>query len=121
MSRNKKRNWTLYFNDMIDCCYKIQTYTEGFDIDSFENTGLNFDATIRNFQILGEAASNIPDEIVNLLPEVDWENIIAMRHKIVHGYFGIRIEILWDAVQTKIPDLEQKLEKFRTAHPDLFK
>ena len=66
------RDWRLYLEDMIDCCQKIIDYTSGLDMPVFKDTSLVYDATLRNLEILGEAAKNIPEDIRGRYPQVEW-------------------------------------------------
>jgi uncharacterized protein with HEPN domain len=69
------------------------------------------DAVVRNLEIIGEAAKHLPAEAKTLMPQVDWSKAAAFRDVIAHGYFGLDLHIIWDVVQTKIPPLNQSVEK----------
>lgn len=64
------REWKLYFDDLLGFCEKVMSYTHGFAREQFEVSGLNYDATLWNVQLYGEAAKNIPEEIRNQIPEI---------------------------------------------------
>jgi uncharacterized protein with HEPN domain len=68
--------------------------TNGFDQDTFILTGLNYDATVRNLELIGKAATHIPDEIRKSYPLIPWRQIIATRNRLIHGYLGIDNEVL---------------------------
>jgi len=110
MSKFSEREWHFYLNDMIDFAQKVLTYTEGLDQADFVASGLNYDATLRNLELIGEAATHIPDEICTSHEEIPWRMIIATRNRLIHGYLGIDNDILWDIIQNRIPDLLASLK-----------
>ncbi len=108
-----KREWKLFLNDMKASCRKILAYTKGMDKKSFNSNHMAVDAVIRNFEILGEACNNLPDEIKKKNPGVPWRQITAFRNRIIHEYFGISMDIVWEIIQDDIPELKKKLGKVK--------
>jgi uncharacterized protein with HEPN domain len=109
MSDIPPREWRFYLDDMIDFGEKIITYTEGLDQDAFVVSGLNYDATVRNLELLGEAATHIPNEIRQSNPQLPWRLIIATRNRLIHGYLGIDNDTLWSVIRSDIPALLPQL------------
>jgi len=105
MSEAVAREWRFYLDDMIGFAEKVLTYTEGFDQQRFIDSGLNYDATVRNLELIGEAATHIPDTVRQSNPQIPWRMIIAMRNRLIHGYLGIDNDTLWSIIQTDIPAL----------------
>ncbi len=66
---------------------------------------------VRNLEIVGEAAKHLPEEVKALTPDVDWSKVAGFRDVIVHGYFGLDVHVIWDAVQSKVPALIPSVEK----------
>ncbi|MFZ5799650.1 MAG: DUF86 domain-containing protein [Desulfobulbus sp.] len=97
-----EREWRFYLDDMITFAEKVLAYTEGLDLERFAASGLNYDATVRNLELLGEAATHIPDAIRAGHPEIPWRQIIATRNQLIHGYLGIDNDILWSIVKDDI-------------------
>ena len=105
MSDAGKREWRIYLDDMIDFAGKVLAYTDGLDQAGFVASGLNYDATLRNLELIGEAATHIPDEIRSAHPDIPWRMIVATRNRLIHGYLGIDDDTLWSIVQDDVPEL----------------
>jgi uncharacterized protein with HEPN domain len=95
----------MFLGDMQSCIGKIQAYTAGMTLESFSNNPLVMDATLRNLEILGEAATNIPSDIRSQFQTIPWREIVDTRNKLIHGYAGLDDEIVWDIVSHDIPRL----------------
>lgn len=98
MSNQLQREWHFYLDDMLGFAEKVLCYTEGFDQQSFVVSGLNYDATVRNLELIGEAATHIPESIRLKTPEIPWRMIIATRNRLIHGYLGIDNDTLWSII-----------------------
>lgn len=107
----EKRDITLFLQDIIDSIEKIRIYTQGMSYEDFLQDDKTKDAVIRNLEIIGEAAKNIPKEIREKYPEVDWKSAIGMRDRIIHGYFGVSFLIVWETIKNDLPDFESKIRK----------
>ncbi len=105
MSEALQREWRFYLDDMIGFAEDIIAYTDGFTQTRFIKSSLNYDATVRNLELTGEAATHIPDIIRENNPQVPWRQIIATRNRLIHGYLGIDNDTLWSIIQTDIPSL----------------
>lgn len=105
MSDPTKREWRFYVDDMIGFAEKILSYTSGLEKTEFLESELIFDATLRNLELIGEAANHIPDDIHTLHTEIPWRMIIATRNRLIHGYLGIDNDVIWSIIQDDIPEL----------------
>lgn len=105
MSDAPMREWRFYIDDMIDAGRKVLAYTDGLDQVAFVASGLNYDATVRNLEIIGEAATHVPDDIRDSHPQIPWRQIIATRKRLIHGYLGIDNDTVWSIVRDDIPQL----------------
>ena len=105
MSEAVAREWRFYLDDMIGFAERVLSYTEGFDQQCFIDSGLNYDATLRNLELIGKAATHIPDTVRQSNPQIPWRMIIATRNRLIHGYLGIDNDTLWSIIQTDIPTL----------------
>ena len=77
-----------------------------------KSTGLQ-DQIIRRIQVIGEAVKNLPDDLKRSHPEVPWRDIAGMRDIVIHQYFGIDLEFVWNVLTKDIPDLKLKILKIR--------
>ncbi len=114
-SERAPREWRFYLEDMIGFAGKVQVYTAGFDKAGFETSGLNYDATLRNLELIGEAATHIPAGVREAAPGVPWRLVIATRNRLIHGYLGIDGDTLWSIIQDDIPVLLLQLTALRNA------
>ena len=98
---------------MIKFAGNVLDYTEGLDQTGFVESSLTYDATLRNLELIGEAATHIPDEVRATHPEIPWRVIVATRNQLIHGYLGIDDDTIWSIVQDDIPELLPLLRNFR--------
>ncbi len=105
-----KRKPDLLIKDILDSISKIQRYTSGLSLPDFLQDEKTFDAVIRNFEIIGEAASRLPEEFKDKFPDIDWARIRGFRNRIVHDYMGIDPQIVWTIITHYLPILRKDLE-----------
>jgi len=106
-----EREWRFYIKDMIRFAQNVLTYTDGLGQNGFVTSALNYDATLRNLELIGEAATHIPENIRNANPAIPWRMIIATRNRLVHGYLGIDDDTLWSIIQDDVPELLSALRQ----------
>ena len=109
-----EREWRFYLDDMIGFAKNVLTYSAGFDQTTFEDTGLNYDATLRNLELIGEAATHVPADFKDANPAIPWRLIIATRNRLIHAYLGIDNDTLWSIIQDDVPALLEELKKIKT-------
>ena len=105
-----KREPLLLLIDIIDSINKIKRYTIGQSFDDFLNDDKTSDAVIRNFEIIGEAANRISDEIKDEFPSVNWFRIRGFRNRIVHDYMGIDYGIVWNIIENDLDNLDLEIK-----------
>lgn len=110
-----KREWRFYLEDMIKFALKVKSYTSGLDQADFITSGITYDATLRNLELIGEAATHIPKEIQSAHPDIPWRLIIATRNRLIHAYLGIDDDTIWSIIQDDIPSLLSSLKTLRNA------
>lgn len=101
MSEGASREWRFYVDDMIAFAEKVLGYTAGLDQTAFVDDPLVFDATVRNLELIGEAATRVPGDVRLAYPEVPWRMLVATRNRLIHGYLGIDNDTLWSIVASK--------------------
>lgn len=104
------REWRFYLDDMIDFAEAVLAYTDGLDQTGFVASRLNYDATLRNLELIGEAAGNIPEEVRAGAPEIPWRQVVATRNRLIHGYLGIDNDTLWSIIRDDVPILLENLQ-----------
>jgi uncharacterized protein with HEPN domain len=105
-----KRDPDLLLEDMLAALHKIERYTAGMDQESFLRDEKTLDAVVRNLEILGEAVRQLPGDFLARHPDVSWHQIAGLRNRIVHEYFGLDLELIWQVVRHDLPDLKAWLE-----------
>ena len=108
-----EREWGFYLDDMIGFAEKALAYTNGLDQNGFVASGLNYDATLRNLELMGEAATHIPATIRDAHPAIPWRQLIATRNRLLHGYLGIDNDTLWSIITDDLPVLLSELRKLK--------
>ena len=114
-----ERAWNLYIEDMLEFSRRVILYTDGFDQDRFVASGLNYDATLRNLELIGEAANQLPEAVRATMPQIQWRQIIATRNRIAHAYLGLDNDTLWSIIREDVPALLVQLEQVVADKPDL--
>ena len=97
---------------MILCCEKIATFVGASSRDEFLANVLVYDAVLRNLEILGEAAKHVPNDVKSRMPDIAWREIAGMRDWIAHGYFTIKADVVWNAIEVEIPLVLRTLRAF---------
>ena len=104
------RDWPLRIEDILESIARIQRYLEGMDQAGFILDERTMDAVVRNFGIIGEAASHLPEDILAAHPEIPWNRMKGLRNLVIHEYFGVSPEILWSTAIEDLPPLVGLLE-----------
>jgi uncharacterized protein with HEPN domain len=115
MSDLSPRDWRIYVEDMIRFATKAQTYTRGLTQSLFVADEVVYDATLRNLELIGEAATRVPDAVRAAWPGIPWRQIIATRNRLIHGYLGIDDDTIWSILERDLPALLTELQSLKSA------
>lgn len=111
---SRRRDKTLFVKDMREACERIARYIDGYDLSRFLADDKTVDAVLRNFEILGEAASQVPAEIQALAPEIEWRRIKDFRNVIAHFYIGVDLDLVWGVIENRLAPLRDSLEQLES-------
>jgi len=106
------RDFEVYLEDIRQAIGKIRSYTEGLTRDSFDRDDKTIDAVIRNLEIIGEAAKMVPESVRANYLSVEWKKIAGLRDILAHQYFEVDLDIIWDILTNKLPELERQINAF---------
>ncbi len=115
MSNEKQREWHFYVQDMIEFSKKVLAYTSNMDQTSFLSNTTVYDATLRNLELIGEAAIHIPTAVRDFHNEIPWREIIGIRNRLAHSYLSIDDDLIWNIIQVDIPKLLPALRDLKNA------
>ena len=108
------REWRFYIQDMIGFAEKVLSYSAGLDQEALVADERTYDATLRNLELIGEAATHIPGDVRDAHPEVPWHAIIGTRNRLAHGYLSISDSVIWSIVRDAVPELLPALRNLMT-------
>jgi len=106
-----KKDPQIFLKHILESIEWIEKDTEGMQKDDFLKNVPIQDAVIRRIEIVGEAIRNLPPDIKEENKDVSWQDIMDMRNKIIHEYFGVDLELVWEVVKKDTPELKKKIEE----------
>jgi uncharacterized protein with HEPN domain len=108
------RSADLLVDDIKESIGKIDRYILGMSAADFIKDEKTIDAVVRNLEIIGEAANRLPEDFTNQHPNIEWRKIIGLRHRIVHEYFGVDLDLVWQIITNNLEKLKEDLSQI---HP----
>ena len=106
-----KRSDALYLNDILESVDAIEEFIAGYDFDRFKSDRKTCSATIREFEVIGEAIGKLSDNIKTKYREVAWRDIKDFRNLLIHEYFGVDAKILWNTAAKDLPELGRRIKE----------
>ena len=106
-----ERDSSLYLEDMLRFCVRVIEYSGGRDMPALRADTMRFDAVLRNVELIGEAATHVPEAVRLAHADIPWRLVIATRNRLIHGYLGIDDDTVWSIVSVDIPALREKLSE----------
>jgi uncharacterized protein with HEPN domain len=100
------RDFQVYVEDIIDAINSIDQYTKAMTYEQFVNDRKTVDAVIRNFEVIGEATKHVPAAVRQKYPKVPWRDMAGMRDKLIHGYFGVQLDVVWKTIKERLPEVQ---------------
>ena len=104
-----ERDWRLFLKDISESAQRVSDYAGAMTREEFFADHKTVDAVMRNLSIIGEAAKKIPAEFRRKNPELEWKKMAGLRDIVVHDYFGIDEDLIWDVATIRIPELKRLL------------
>ncbi len=105
------RDHTLYLKDILAAIDRIEEFVAGMDLEAFQTDDKTSSAVLRKFEIIGEAAKQIPDEMRQKHTAIPWKEMAGMRDKLIHSYFGVDYPLVWATVKKRLPDVAEEIQK----------
>jgi uncharacterized protein with HEPN domain len=108
-----KRPVDLLLDDICEAIDRIEQYISGMSFDAFSKDRKSIDAVVRNLEIIGEASNRLPVDFKDSHTQIQWHKVVGLRHRIVHEYFGIDLQIVWQILQKDLPSLREDISQIR--------
>lgn len=105
-----KKDDSVFLNHIVDAAKLIGEYLAGASRDGFVANRMVQDAVIRELEVIGEATKNISEDLRSKYPDIPWNKMSGMRDKLIHGYFGVDLDAVWDTATKDIPELAKRIE-----------
>ena len=105
------RDWQLRIDDILEAIDKIERYTKGMDYAAWLEDEKTVDAVVRNIEIIGEASSHLPDDILERYGDIPWPFLRGIRNVLTHEYFGVDVEEVYQIICNDLPVLKQEILK----------
>jgi uncharacterized protein with HEPN domain len=107
------RDALVFLDDIVEACDAVAAYSASLTFEEFYADRKTVDAVVRNLEVIGEAVKMLPHAIRDQMPEIEWQRIAGLRDILIHHYFGVDLNLIWDVVQTKVPVLRARVAGYR--------
>lgn len=107
-----KNNSVVLITHILNCINSLEKYSKGLEKNEFLNNEEKQDAIIRKLEIIGEAVTNLEHDFKERYPYIPWQDIADMRNKLIHEYFSVDLELIWEVLQKDLPELKKNILAF---------
>lgn len=114
--KKETRTDLLFLIDIQTSMQRIAEYIKGYDFIRFKQDSKTVDAVIRNFEIIGEASKRVSEKIRKRNPDLPWPEMYYLRNRVMHEYFGVDYEIIWDIANNYLPGNKLMIDKIITEY-----
>lgn len=104
-----KRTYDIFLKDIVAAMDAIENFVRGMSVEEFLHDDKTSSAVVRKLEIIGEAAKHVPAHIRRKYPDIPWKEMAGMRDRLIHGYFGVDYNLVWQTIKTRIPEIKPKL------------
>lgn len=111
--RKETRDIRDYLNDLVESCENILEFTKGISFETFSDDKKTLLAVIRCLEVMGEAVKNLPVDFRLKYPAVPWKQMAGMRDKLIHEYFGVNKQMVWQVIEKHIPQILPEIKKIK--------
>ena len=111
MEKDPKKDPKIFLGHILESIAEIEKNTKKKTKEKFFNSVTIQDAVVRRLEIIGEAVKNLPSSLKRKHPDISWKNIAGTRDVLIHEYFGVDLDIVWDVVKNDIPKLKKQIKE----------
>ena len=105
-----KKDPKIFLQHILESIEAVEQHIKGLTKEDFFKSVKTQDAVIRRLEIIGEATKNLPNDYKEAHPDVSWHKAMAMRNILIHEYFGIELNIVWDTATKTLPEFKEQIE-----------
>jgi len=105
------KNEKIFLRHILESIENVENFTKDVSKTEFLSSVLVQDGVIRRLEIIGEAVKNLPLEVKEQYPDIEWKKIAGLRDVLIHAYFDVDIDLTWEIIKRDLPDLKKKIKK----------
>ena len=105
------RDARLYIAEILAAADAVQEFVKGMEFNAFLQDDRTSSAVVRKFEIIGEASKNVPSGMKERYPEIPWKEMAGMRDRLIHSYFGVKYDLVWETIKVVIPKIKPMIAK----------
>lgn len=110
-----KKEPLVFVRHILDCIKSIERFSQGLSKEDFKKNDLKQSAILRKIEIIGEAVKNLPDSFRKEHSSAEWKKITGTRDRLIHQYFGVDLDLMWDVLKNELPKLKKQIQEILEA------